>query len=124
MSFASWLRTFGRSLGQRAASFPRRQSRPNPMRVAGARPFLEALESLLHADARELAARLMKLLAPTWYVQIAPLTDDGSSERLLAEARADGRGLGFPDGGGDLGPSADLAPFQASGACALAGPRA
>src|SRR5262249_38249410 len=35
-------------------------------------PFLEALESLLHGQAGESAERTMKLLAPTWYRQIAP----------------------------------------------------
>jgi predicted ATPase len=50
-------------------------------------PFLEALESLLHSGVQETATRLLKVLAPTWFVLIAPLSDEGSSERLLAEAR-------------------------------------
>ncbi len=52
-------------------------------------PLLEALESLLHGDQSESVVRAMKLLAPTWYVQIVPLsTGDSSAERLLADAKA------------------------------------
>jgi serine/threonine protein kinase/tetratricopeptide (TPR) repeat protein len=52
-------------------------------------PLLEALESLLHGDQSESVARAMRMLAPTWYVQIAPLsTGDSSTERLLADAKA------------------------------------
>jgi predicted Ser/Thr protein kinase len=40
-------------------------------------PLLEALDSLIHAEGGESAAHLMKLVAPTWYAQIAPL--DGAS---------------------------------------------
>src|SRR5439155_15125341 len=36
-------------------------------------PFLEALDSLLQGEDGAAAARLMKLLASTWYVQLAPL---------------------------------------------------
>jgi predicted ATPase/tRNA A-37 threonylcarbamoyl transferase component Bud32 len=51
-------------------------------------PFLEALDTLLQGDGGAAAAQLMKLLAPTWYVQLAPLTaDDSSQARVLAEAR-------------------------------------
>src|SRR5262249_299751 len=60
-------------------------------RLAGAEaylPFLEALDSLLHGDAGALAAQAMKLLAPTWYVQLAPLaTDDPALARVLADAK-------------------------------------
>jgi predicted ATPase len=60
-------------------------------RLAGAEaylPFLEALDSLLRGEGGALAARTMKLLAPTWYVQLAPLAaEDPSLGRVLAEAR-------------------------------------
>jgi predicted ATPase len=45
-------------------------------RLAGAEaylPFLEALDSLLQGDGGALAAQLLKLLAPAWYVQLVPL---------------------------------------------------
>jgi predicted ATPase/predicted Ser/Thr protein kinase len=52
-------------------------------------PILEALESLLRDGASEPVARLMKLVAPTWYVQIAPFAaHDASLIRLTDEARA------------------------------------
>ena len=52
-------------------------------------PFLEALESLLHGAGGEAVARVMKVVAPTWYVQLAPLAaDDSSFARVLAEAKA------------------------------------
>jgi tetratricopeptide (TPR) repeat protein len=51
-------------------------------------PFLEALEGLLHGVKREWVAREMKLLAPTWYIRIAPLAQDTSSiAQVLAEAQ-------------------------------------
>jgi len=52
-------------------------------------PILEALESLLRGGARGSAARMMKLLAPTWYVQFAPFAaGDTSNARLMADMRA------------------------------------
>jgi predicted ATPase len=61
-------------------------------RLAGAEaylPFLEALDSLLQGEAGAAAARAMKLLAPTWYMQLAPLAaDDPSLAHVLAEAKA------------------------------------
>jgi predicted ATPase len=61
-------------------------------RLAGAEaylPFLEALESLLHGEGGEAAARLMKAVAPNWYVQVAPLAaEDSALARVPAEARA------------------------------------
>ena len=52
-------------------------------------PILEALESLLRHEPSESVARLMKLVAPTWYVQIAPFAaTDASLIRLTDEARA------------------------------------
>jgi predicted ATPase len=60
-------------------------------RLAGAEaylPFLEALDSLLQGPGGAAAAQAMKLLAPTWYVQLAPLAaDDPTLTRVLAEAK-------------------------------------
>ena len=60
-------------------------------RLAGAEaylPILEVLESLTRADTGESIARTLRLLAPTWYVQIVSLsTEDSSAERVLADAR-------------------------------------
>jgi predicted ATPase/predicted Ser/Thr protein kinase len=60
-------------------------------RLAGAEaylPFLEALDSLLQGDGGASAAQAMKLLAPTWYVQLAPLAaEDPSLHRVLAAAK-------------------------------------
>jgi predicted ATPase len=47
-------------------------------------PFLEALDSLIHGEHGSAAARALKLLAPTWYVQLAPLAGEDPS---LAGAR-------------------------------------
>ena len=52
-------------------------------------PFLEALESLLHGGSADSAARIMKVTAPTWYVQLAPLTgEDSSHERTIADTKS------------------------------------
>lgn len=60
-------------------------------RLAGAEaylPFLEALDSLLQGEDGAAAAQALKLLAPTWYVQLAPLAaNDPSLARVLAEAK-------------------------------------
>src|SRR5262249_7320369 len=51
-------------------------------RLAGAEaylPFLEALDGLLQGEGGASAAQAMKLLAPTWYVQLAPLPADHPS---------------------------------------------
>src|SRR5205823_1387304 len=60
-------------------------------RLAGAEaylPFLEALDSLLQSEGGAAAAQVMKLLAPTWYVQLAPLAaDEPSLARVLAESK-------------------------------------
>jgi predicted ATPase len=60
-------------------------------RLAGAEaylPFLEALDSLLRDDGGASAAQALKLLAPTWYVQVAPLAaDDSSLARVFAAAK-------------------------------------
>ena len=61
-------------------------------RLAGSEaylPFLEALESLLHGSSAETVARIMKSVAPAWYVQIAPVAEsDSSRERALTDARS------------------------------------
>jgi predicted ATPase/aminoglycoside phosphotransferase (APT) family kinase protein len=50
-------------------------------------PFLEALDGLLHGPDGAEAARVMKLLAPSWYVRLVPPpTDDPSSVRARTEA--------------------------------------
>jgi tetratricopeptide (TPR) repeat protein len=64
-------------------------------------PWLEALGGLLHSDARELVARLLRVLAPTWYAEVAPQASDtapaapysaesgpGSPQRLKRELSA------------------------------------
>jgi tetratricopeptide (TPR) repeat protein len=60
-------------------------------RLAGAEaylPFLEALDSLLHGGGGEAVAQVMKVVAPTWYVQVTPLTgDDSSFARVREEAK-------------------------------------
>ena len=60
-------------------------------RLAGAEaylPFLEALDSLLRGEVTSSAIRVMKKLAPTWYVQIAPLpVESSSAAQLIADVR-------------------------------------
>jgi predicted ATPase len=61
-------------------------------RLAGAEaylPFLEALDGLLHAEGGASAARVMQLVAPSWYVQLAPQSLGRSD---LAPALAEARG--------------------------------
>jgi predicted ATPase len=61
-------------------------------RLAGAEaylPFREALDSLLQGDSSGAVARLMKAVAPTWYVQVAPpVAGDPALTCLAAEAQA------------------------------------
>lgn len=60
-------------------------------RLAGAEaylPFLEALDSLLQGPGGASAAQVMKLLAPTWYVQLAPLA---AHDPALAQVRAEAK---------------------------------
>src|SRR5439155_25351771 len=49
-------------------------------------PFLEALDGLLHGPDGAEAARVMKLLAPTWYVRLVP---PSGNDPALARARAE-----------------------------------
>ena len=50
-------------------------------------PFLEALDSLIHGPGGDAAARLLKTVAPTWYVHLAP-ANDSALGRLAAEVSA------------------------------------
>jgi tetratricopeptide (TPR) repeat protein len=60
-------------------------------RLAGAEaylPILDALESLLRGEGGERAARVMRLVAPTWFVQVAPrAAGDAAFDQALAEAK-------------------------------------
>jgi adenylate cyclase len=49
-------------------------------------PILEALDSLLHGEGSDSATRALKLLAPTWYIQVAPSTEGASSPMLNPRA--------------------------------------
>jgi tetratricopeptide (TPR) repeat protein len=51
-------------------------------------PLLEALDSLLQGRGGDAMAQVMKVVSPTWYVQIAPLAaDDSSFARVREEAK-------------------------------------
>ncbi len=51
-------------------------------------PFLEALDSLIQGTGGAAAAQVMKIVAPTWYVQLVPLaTEDPALARVLKEAK-------------------------------------
>jgi tetratricopeptide (TPR) repeat protein/predicted Ser/Thr protein kinase len=51
-------------------------------------PFLEALEDLLHGAGGAAMAQVMKVVAPNWYVQLAPVVaDDSSFARVPVEAK-------------------------------------
>lgn len=51
-------------------------------------PFLEALDSLIHGAGGTVATQLMKIVAPTWYMQLVPLAaDDPALGRVLEEAK-------------------------------------
>jgi predicted ATPase len=60
-------------------------------RLAGAEaylPFLDALDNLLLGESGAAAAQAMKLLAPSWFVQLVPLAaGDPSLARVFAEAK-------------------------------------
>lgn len=60
-------------------------------RLAGAEAYLallEGLDNLLQGEGGASAAQAMKLLAPSWYVQLAPLaTEEPALARVLAEAK-------------------------------------
>ncbi|MBI4476511.1 MAG: protein kinase [Acidobacteria bacterium] len=48
-------------------------------------PLLEVLDSLIHRPSGDHLARTMKLLAPSWYAQVAPVAASGSGSRAAAE---------------------------------------
>ncbi len=55
-------------------------------------PVLEALDSLLHGESRELVARVMQAMAPTWYAQSRPTTPlDPTSAAVGAQAASQER---------------------------------
>src|SRR5262249_34384961 len=60
-------------------------------RLAGAEaylPFLDALDNLLLGESGASAAQALKLLAPSWFVQLAPMAaSDPSLARVFAEAK-------------------------------------
>ena len=60
-------------------------------RLAGAEaylPFLEALDGLLKTGDIGRTAQMMKVVAPTWYIQLAPLSvDDTADTRLMDDMR-------------------------------------
>jgi tetratricopeptide (TPR) repeat protein len=65
-------------------------------RLAGSEaylPIFEALGGLLHGPRGDLLGTLMKLVAPTWYVQVAPLwaTADPSSAGVMSDAKTASR---------------------------------
>ncbi len=51
-------------------------------------PFLEALDSLLHSDSGDSVSRVMKTLAPSWYLELSPAQHEDSSLVRLVDARA------------------------------------
>jgi predicted ATPase len=52
-------------------------------------PLLEALDTLLHGQHNQSLARVLKLLAPTWYAQLVPLSGEHEeSARFLNEISA------------------------------------
>jgi len=52
-------------------------------------PLMEALDNLLRDSPSGQVVETMKLLAPTWYFRIAPVTsEDSASSKLLDDARA------------------------------------
>ena len=60
-------------------------------RLAGAEaylPILEALDGLLRSEGGSSVAQIMKLVAPTWYVRVAPLAaGDPELAQVLTDAR-------------------------------------
>jgi serine/threonine protein kinase/tetratricopeptide (TPR) repeat protein len=59
-------------------------------RLAGAEaymPFLEALDYLLRSESGEHAARIMKLVAPTWYAHVAPMSQENAVDELKTDIK-------------------------------------
>ena len=59
-------------------------------------PFLEALDSLIQGTGGAAAAQVMKVVAPTWYVQLAPLAAEDSGIGPCA-GRGQGGFAGAPE---------------------------
>jgi predicted ATPase len=59
-------------------------------RLAGSEAYLPILEALetLSRDGEEWVSRLMEILAPTWYAQVAPLTPQPTADGNLIERTA------------------------------------
>src|SRR5271165_4084133 len=51
-------------------------------------PILEALDSLLHSGNADSVSRIMKTLAPSWFLELAPVQQQDSSMIRLADSRA------------------------------------
>ena len=51
-------------------------------------PILEALDSLLHSGTADSASRIMRTLAPSWFLELAPLQQQDSSMIRLADSKA------------------------------------
>ena len=80
--------TFLRELSKSGADYYLARGRCSE-RLAGSEaylPVLEALETLLRGGDESLY-RLMSVAAPTWYAQIAPLTNEGAGDYTPAERR-------------------------------------
>lgn len=59
-------------------------------RLAGAEaymPFLESLDYLLRSSEGEHAARIMKLVAPTWYAHVAPLSQESATGEVKTDIK-------------------------------------
>jgi serine/threonine protein kinase len=51
-------------------------------------PILEALDSLLHSSSGDSASRIMRTLAPSWFLELAPAQRQDSSMIRLADSKA------------------------------------
>ena len=51
-------------------------------------PVLEALDSLLHSGSGDSASRIMKTLAPSWFLELAPAQQQDSTMIRLADSKA------------------------------------
>ena len=51
-------------------------------------PILEALDSLLHSGSADSASRIMRTLAPSWFLELAPAQQQDSSMIRLADSKA------------------------------------
>ena len=51
-------------------------------------PILEALDSLLHSGSADSVSRIMRTLAPSWFLELAPAQQQDSSMIRLADSKA------------------------------------